>query len=140
MTAPGLENHSAFSQQTRTHQINFTCEGEGDFATGMASVVLQKKWVMLNLSTFRKPRKERPMTRKQDSAKRLNWKALMAEQEDFLRPLIQEVVQQVLEAEMDEALGAEKGERTVNRLGYRSGHYGRTLVTRVSWRIPSSMK
>jgi putative transposase len=71
------------------------------------------------------------MTRKQDSAKRMNWKALMAEQEDFLRPLIQEVVQQVLEAEMDEALGAEKGERTANRLGYRSGHYGRTLVTRV---------
>lgn len=71
------------------------------------------------------------MTRKQDNAKRRNWKALMAEQEDFLRPLIQEVVQQVLEAEMDEALGAEKGERTTNRLGYRSGHYGRTLVTRV---------
>lgn len=71
------------------------------------------------------------MTRKQDSAKGVNWKALMAEQEDFLRPLIQEVVQQVLEAEMDEALGAEKGERTANRLGYRSGHYGRTLVTRV---------
>ena len=71
------------------------------------------------------------MTRKQDSAKRVNWKALMAEQEDFLRPLVREVVQQVLEAEMDEALGAEKGERTPNRLGYRSGHYGRTLVTRV---------
>lgn len=71
------------------------------------------------------------MTRKQDSAKGMNWKALMAEQEDFLRPLIQEVVQQILEAEMDEALGAEKGERTANRLGYRSGHYGRTLVTRV---------
>ena len=71
------------------------------------------------------------MTRKQDSAKSMNWKALMAEQEDFLRPLIQEVVQQILEAEMDEALGAEKGERTANRLGYRSGHYGRTLVTRV---------
>jgi transposase-like protein len=71
------------------------------------------------------------MTRKQDNAKRRNWKASMAQQEDFLRPLIQEVVQQVLEGEMDEALGAEKGERTTNRLGYRSGHYGRTLVTRV---------
>jgi len=71
------------------------------------------------------------MTRKQDSAKGVNWKALLAGQEDFLRPLIQEVVQQVLEAEMDEALGAEKSERTPNRLGYRSGHYGRTLVTRV---------
>ena len=44
----------------------------------------------------------------------------MAEQEDFLRGLIQQVVQQVLEAEMDEALSAEKGERTPNRQGYRS--------------------
>jgi len=40
-------------------------------------------------------------------------------------------LQQVLEAEMEEALHAEKGERTASRLGYRSGHYGRTLVTRV---------
>jgi putative transposase len=71
------------------------------------------------------------MTRKQDSAKRADWKELMAGQEDFLRPLIQEVVRQVLEAEMEEAVGAEKGERTPNRQGYRAGYYGRTLVTRV---------
>src|SRR3954452_3354128 len=71
------------------------------------------------------------MTRKQNSAKQINWKEVMAEQEDFLRPLVQEVVQQVLEAEMDEALGAEKGERTPSRRGYRSGYYGRALVTRV---------
>src|SRR5512132_2078313 len=32
---------------------------------------------------------------------------------------------------MTEALGAEKGERTAGRLGYRSGYYGRTLITRV---------
>ena len=55
------------------------------------------------------------MTRRQDSAKRTDWKELMAGQEDFLRPLIQEVVRQVLEAEMEEAVGAEKGERTPNR-------------------------
>jgi len=71
------------------------------------------------------------MTRKKDSANKLDWKALMAGQEDFLRSLIQEVVQQVLEAEMDEAIGATKGERTASRAGYRSGYYGRTLVTRV---------
>ena len=71
------------------------------------------------------------MTRKQNTAKQNNWKELMSEGSDFLRPLVQEVVQQVLEAEMDEALGAEKGERTPNRQGYRSGYYGRTLVTRV---------
>src|ERR1700757_5200015 len=71
------------------------------------------------------------MTRRQDSAKRTDWKELMAGQEDFLRPLIQEVVRQVLEAEMEEAVGAEKGERTPNRQGYRSGYYGRTWITRV---------
>jgi transposase-like protein len=50
---------------------------------------------------------------------------------DYLRSVVEEVVQQILEAEMDEALGAEKSERTPNRRGYRSGHYRRTLITRV---------
>jgi transposase-like protein len=54
------------------------------------------------------------MTRKQDNAKKANWKELMKEQEDFLRPLIREVLQEVLEVEMEEALGAEKGERTAS--------------------------
>ena len=71
------------------------------------------------------------MTRKQDNAKKVNWKGMMAEQEDFLRPLIREVLQEVMEADMDEAVGAEKGERTESRVGYRSGYYNRTLVTRV---------
>jgi transposase-like protein len=71
------------------------------------------------------------MTRKQNNAGKPDWKEVLAEQEDFLRPLIQEVVQQVLEAEMEEALGAGKGERTAGRQGYRSGYYGRTLITRV---------
>ena len=71
------------------------------------------------------------MTRKQNSAKAVEWKEVIRGQEDFLRPLIREVVQQVLEAEMEEAVGAEKSERTANRQGYRAGYYGRTLVTRV---------
>jgi transposase-like protein len=71
------------------------------------------------------------MTRKQNSAKQADWKEMMAGQEDFLRPLIREVLQQVMEAEMEEVIGADKSERTSNRVGYRSGYYGRTLVTRV---------
>lgn len=71
------------------------------------------------------------MTRKQDSARKQNWKDLVAGQEDFLKPLVQEVVQQVLELEMEETLQAGKGERTMERQGYRSGYYGRTLITRV---------
>lgn len=71
------------------------------------------------------------MPRKQNNATKLDWKEVMAGQEDFLRPLIREVVQQVMEAEMEEVVGAEKSERTANRQGYRSGYYGRTLMTRV---------
>jgi putative transposase len=37
----------------------------------------------------------------------------------------------VFEAEMTEAIGAGKGERTETRLSYRSGYYGRSLITRV---------
>jgi transposase-like protein len=58
-------------------------------------------------------------------------KQLLASDKEFLKPLIQAALQEVLEAEMTEALGAEKGERTEGRLGYRSGSYGRSLITRV---------
>ena len=71
------------------------------------------------------------MTRKKDTAKQLDWKAVMAEDEDFMKALIQTVVQQVLEAEMEETVGAAKGERNEFRSGYRCGHYTRGLVTRV---------
>ena len=75
------------------------------------------------------------MARKQDSAKKDALKAevarILAEDRDILKSIVSEALQQTLEAEMDEALGAEKSERTPNRVGYRSGYYGRTLVTRV---------
>jgi putative transposase len=74
------------------------------------------------------------MARKQCKPGREEWKAALVElvkEGDYLRTVVEEVVQQILEAEMDETLGAEKGERTANRRGYRSGHYSRTLVTRV---------
>lgn len=74
------------------------------------------------------------MARKQHTPSRDEWKAALVElikEGDYLRTVIEEVVQQTLEAEMDEALGAEKGERTATRRGYRSGHYQRTLITRV---------
>ena len=58
-------------------------------------------------------------------------KQLLASDKEFLKPLIQTAVQEVLEAEMTEALGAEKGERSEGRLGYRSGYYPRSLITRV---------
>jgi len=71
------------------------------------------------------------MTEKKVSAGSLDMKALLAEDPDFVRTLVRTAVQEVLEAEMTAALGAEKGERTDGRVGYRSGYYGRTLITRV---------
>ena len=75
------------------------------------------------------------MTRKQDSVRKARWKEelkqILSEDRDLLKEIVEETLQQVLEAEMDEALQASKGERTDGRLGYRSGYYNRTLVTRV---------
>src|ERR1700734_524472 len=74
------------------------------------------------------------MTLKQDRPKEQAWKATLMEavkEENFLRPLVEQIVQQILEAEMDETVGAEKSERTPNRLGYRGGYYPGTLVARV---------
>lgn len=58
-------------------------------------------------------------------------KDILLSSPDGLREVIRTVMQEILEAEMDEALGASKSERTPDRLGYRSGHYPRTLITRV---------
>src|SRR3954452_21769891 len=58
-------------------------------------------------------------------------KELLKGDPDGLREIVRAVLQEVLEAEMTDALGAAKGERSAGRLGYRSGYYTRTLVTRV---------
>ena len=74
------------------------------------------------------------MTKRQGRAGTIDVKAVLAEDEEFLRALVRTALQEVLETEMTEALGAEKGERAAGRQGYRSGYYGRTLITRVaSW-------
>ena len=71
------------------------------------------------------------MTRKENKRSAGEIKVLMSQEEDFLRPLIKVALQEVLEAEMEEAVGAVKGERNAGRLGYRSGYYQRKLITRV---------
>ena len=65
--------------------------------------------------------------------------SLLQADKEFVRPLVQAVLQELLEAEMTEALGAAKGERTAGRLGYQ----GRNLVTRVGTlelRMPQDRK
>ena len=71
------------------------------------------------------------MTKRQGKSGTIDVKALLREDEEFLRALVRTALQEALEAEMTEALGAEKGERAAGRQGYRSGYYGRTLITRV---------
>jgi len=71
------------------------------------------------------------MTERKGKSGTIDVKALLAGDEEFLRALVRTALQEVLEVEMAEALGAEKSERTAGRLGYRSGYYGRTLTTRI---------
>ena len=57
--------------------------------------------------------------------------ALVAQDRDLLKALVQEALEQVLQSEMTEFLGAAPGERAEGRNGYRAGYYGRGLITRV---------
>jgi Transposase, Mutator family len=75
--------------------------------------------------------REHTMTRKEARLGVVDLKALLERDEEYFRAMVQSIVQATLEAEMAEAIGAEKGERTERRLSYRSGYYQRSLVTRV---------
>ena len=57
--------------------------------------------------------------------------ALVAQDRDLLKALVKEALDQLLQAEMAEFLGAGPGERTLGRIGYRAGYYSRGLITRV---------
>jgi putative transposase len=76
-----------------------------------------------------------PMTRTKDNAKawikKEDLQQLLAEDRDLLQTIVEQTVQQILQAEMEEVLQAGKSERTETRLGYRAGYYSRTLITRV---------
>ena len=71
------------------------------------------------------------MTNSKDKPATAAIKDLLSQSPEGLREIVRAVMQEMLEAEMTDALQAEKGERTAARLGYRSGYYTRTLVTRV---------
>jgi transposase-like protein len=70
------------------------------------------------------------MARNKDTQEGIDWKALMTE-DDLFKELLRDSIQQYLEAEMEELLGAGKWERSEERRGHRSGYYTRGLVTRV---------
>lgn len=75
------------------------------------------------------------MTRSKHSATKAEGKERMRElfeqDGDLLKELMRIALQQVLETEMEEAVGAGKWERSPERVGYRAGYYQRSLTTRV---------
>jgi putative transposase len=71
------------------------------------------------------------MTGNQCKKPKINLQEIFGVNQDGFKELLREVLQEVLEQEMTDALGAEKGERTPGRVGYRSGYYNRSLVARV---------
>ncbi len=88
-------------------------------------------------------RRMHTMTKPEGKPALIDVKALLSGDPDYLRAMVQAIVQATLEAQMSEALHAEKGERTVERLGYRSGSYERRLITRVGTlelRVPQDRK
>lgn len=58
-------------------------------------------------------------------------KELFANGGDGMKELIRSTLQEVLKAEMNDALGAGAYERNAERRGHRSGYYERSLITRV---------
>lgn len=71
------------------------------------------------------------MTKKNLQVTKSELKEILSGSADYLKPMIREVLQELLEAEVAEHLGAGTYERTEDRRGYRSGYYTRTLLTRV---------
>src|SRR5262249_6298582 len=62
------------------------------------------------------------MTKREGRSEAIDLKALLTGDEDYLRAMVEAIVQATLEAEMTEAVGAAKGERSTGRLGYRRYH------------------
>ena len=56
---------------------------------------------------------------------------ILLDDPDFLREIVEKVVQQLLEAEMTEHIGAAPYERSATRTGHRNGYKPRALRTRV---------
>lgn len=71
------------------------------------------------------------MTQKKDNASCPSLQEALINDPDFLRDIVQQVCQQLLETELCRFLEAEPYERTQTRKGYRNGRRPRVLKTRV---------
>jgi transposase-like protein len=71
------------------------------------------------------------MTEKKCKGRGIDLQEIFSDEKDALKEPLRGMLQEVLEQEMTEVPGAEKGERSAGRVGYRSGYYPRSLITRV---------
>ena len=86
--------------------------------------------VMLKITNHPVER-EHAMAKGEGRGEVIDLQAVLERDADFIRGAVRAAIEAALEAEMTEALCAEKSERTDSRLGYRSGYYQRSLITRV---------
>ncbi len=63
---------------------------------------------------------------------------LVEQDKDLLKEFVREAVQQILEAEMSDTVGAMKGQRTSARRGCRSGYYEQPGHARRQARAPGA--
>jgi len=70
-------------------------------------------------------------TRRKRTAKTTTMGSLLEDERELLKGLMKEALEEILEGEMTETVGAERGERHAGRRGYRAGYYHRGLVTRI---------
>lgn len=71
------------------------------------------------------------MTQRKDSSLVKEIQKVLLDDKDFLKGLLTENLQSILQAEFDRFIGAGPYERNKDRRGYRNGSYTRSLITRV---------
>tara|TARA_B100000378_G_scaffold251751_1_gene226654 strand:+ start:311 stop:616 length:306 start_codon:yes stop_codon:yes gene_type:complete len=81
-----------------------------------------RSWQAGDYSRHLIPGRNATITKTEDKPAGAAVKEMLLSNPDGLRDVIRAMLQEVLEAEMGELLGAGKGERTPERLGYRSGY------------------
>jgi putative transposase len=83
------------------------------------------------LTKITQPKKGHAMTKEKLKGVCREVEAGLDGQPERFKVLLKEAIEEVLEAEMSEALQARPGERTETRLGYRAGYYNRVLISRI---------
>ena len=58
-------------------------------------------------------------------------KNILAQDNDFIKPLLSKMLQEILEEEMNETIGVGSYQRSHSRAGYRAGYYSRQFITRI---------